>query len=584
MLKSKNFRMKSVFFCGMFLTVGVCFGGGSANAYYENGEWKSFISESPEIVSWPLTKAYPGIEYNIRLGVIGGKFPYNFLLLESPQGMIIDEKRGEISWTPDASSEGESFTVKIEVKDSLNQIVFQEFVLEVTKQGFYFVSPSGSDSTGDGSFSNPFRSIGYAIKQGGLNDVLYARGGEYIGAISIESGNINKWIAYPREKPVVDVELSVISPRNSFGLVDGFEIKNIRRWGFSFNGASDYIFRRNHMHHLYDNSIAENPSFIFFWGGNQENHKRYIIQDNIFHDLFDRGSGINGDTTANYHGSSIIMYGVSSALIEDNIIFNIDGPGIHDKDSSYKNTFRGNYVYNTHTDGITISNQSFSRNIEILHNIIGKNTGGGIRVGGQPQVFSDIDIHQNTILGHFQQNSGTLLASEVAKHSLHFYNNIIYYPLGSAGYYPYRGHKDPNLVYKDHNLIFYEQSHIEGLPWSDRFTKAQWLALGFDVKSVFVNPQFVDLENDDFSLSESSPACGAGIDGADIGAIPCFDIEQLPGDINGDGTVNIFDYNIFLQHFGVVEDCQNSADLNGDCAVNIFDYNILLQNFGRTPR
>jgi hypothetical protein len=58
--------------------------------------------------------------------------------------------------------------------------------------------------------------------------------------------------------------------------------------------------------------------------------------------------------------------------------------------------------------------------------------------------------------------------------------------------------------------------------------------------------------------------------------------DPIPGDINGDGIVNIFDYNIFLQHFGVTNDCQNVADLNGDCAVNIFDYNILLTNFGRT--
>jgi hypothetical protein len=56
----------------------------------------------------------------------------------------------------------------------------------------------------------------------------------------------------------------------------------------------------------------------------------------------------------------------------------------------------------------------------------------------------------------------------------------------------------------------------------------------------------------------------------------------LPGDLNFDGVVNIFDYNIFLQHFGVTEDCQNVADLNGDCNVNIFDYNVLLQNFGKT--
>jgi hypothetical protein len=67
-----------------------------------------------------------------------------------------------------------------------------------------------------------------------------------------------------------------------------------------------------------------------------------------------------------------------------------------------------------------------------------------------------------------------------------------------------------------------------------------------------------------------------------IGPIDWGESSAIPGDINKDGVVNIFDYNIFLQHFGVVEDCQNSADLNGDCAVNIFDYNILLQNFGRT--
>jgi hypothetical protein len=59
-------------------------------------------------------------------------------------------------------------------------------------------------------------------------------------------------------------------------------------------------------------------------------------------------------------------------------------------------------------------------------------------------------------------------------------------------------------------------------------------------------------------------------------------ISPIPGDINKDGIVNIFDYNILLQNFGATNDCQNSADLNGDCAVNIFDYNILLQNFGRT--
>jgi hypothetical protein len=101
---------------------------------------------------------------------------------------------------------------------------------------------------------------------------------------------------------------------------------------------------------------------------------------------------------------------------------------------------------------------------------------------------------------------------------------------------------------------------------------------------------FVDYNGSNYRLSASSPYKNAGTDGKDIGA----DIDAIEaaiggisvpvyilGDLNSDGVVNIFDYNIFLQNFGS-QTCGNTADLNGDCKVNIFDYNILLENFGRT--
>jgi len=53
-------------------------------------------------------------------------------------------------------------------------------------------------------------------------------------------------------------------------------------------------------------------------------------------------------------------------------------------------------------------------------------------------------------------------------------------------------------------------------------------------------------------------------------------------DFNADSTVNIFDYNLLLMHFGATVNCGNPADANGDCAVNIFDYNVLLGEFGRS--
>lgn len=54
----------------------------------------------------------------------------------------------------------------------------------------------------------------------------------------------------------------------------------------------------------------------------------------------------------------------------------------------------------------------------------------------------------------------------------------------------------------------------------------------------------------------------------------------IPGDLNRDGTVNIYDYGIFHENYGKTG-CGNPADINGDCVVNYLDYGILHQNYGR---
>jgi hypothetical protein len=55
----------------------------------------------------------------------------------------------------------------------------------------------------------------------------------------------------------------------------------------------------------------------------------------------------------------------------------------------------------------------------------------------------------------------------------------------------------------------------------------------------------------------------------------------LRGDINEDAIVDIRDYGLWRQAFGV-NTCGNLADLNGDCVVDIQDYGIWRQNFGHT--
>jgi len=52
----------------------------------------------------------------------------------------------------------------------------------------------------------------------------------------------------------------------------------------------------------------------------------------------------------------------------------------------------------------------------------------------------------------------------------------------------------------------------------------------------------------------------------------------LMGDLDHDGDVDIFDYNLLVQHFNTTNCTYN---LTGSCLVDIFDYNLLIQNFSQ---
>jgi surface antigen len=56
---------------------------------------------------------------------------------------------------------------------------------------------------------------------------------------------------------------------------------------------------------------------------------------------------------------------------------------------------------------------------------------------------------------------------------------------------------------------------------------------------------------------------------------------HIPGDLNNDGIVDLYDYNILHANYGQT-DCGNPADINGDCIVDAYDYNILHANYGKT--
>jgi hypothetical protein len=54
----------------------------------------------------------------------------------------------------------------------------------------------------------------------------------------------------------------------------------------------------------------------------------------------------------------------------------------------------------------------------------------------------------------------------------------------------------------------------------------------------------------------------------------------IPGDLNGDGMVNVTDLLILFDNWGACDDCEDCpADLDGDCVVNVSDLLILFDNW-----
>jgi len=402
----------------------------------------------PEFISRPLEKAYPGLEYNIRPAVRGGTYPYTFSLAKSPEGMKIDPARGTITWTA-PKAEG-VHDVAIAVTDAAGRKAGQAFTVKVTRAGFYFASPEGDDAA-PGTIEKPWKTVertaippeGFTYPAGA---VVVFRGGEYKidrpstkpGASKLSGNGVpitdrspKYWLAYPGEKPVIDLGWSgekqkaahaeqVASGKlpggrkkptthrgygHRFGLaggsdyfyMDGFEIKNACYYMFvMWHGRNTVHFRRCEMHHLWCD-WAENPGFIFTFAGSRRGgktwgvrakvtaYKNFVIQDNHFHDRFMVGS----------HGAAFTWYTVHDALIEDNLFERVGRGGndacIQDKDNGLGNTYRGNVVRG---DWHIIS-QGSSDEIEICHNYIE----GTLKISGHAGWCRNVWVHHNSVKG-----------------------------------------------------------------------------------------------------------------------------------------------------------------------------------------
>jgi hypothetical protein len=457
----------------------------------------------PRFISRPLGKAYPGLEYSMRPAIKGGEYPYAFALAKAPVGMKIDAHTGAITWMAPAA-EG-IHDVEISLKDSGGRGASQPFKLAVTTSGFYFLSPLGDDAA-EGSLQKPWKTVmraakppeGFSYPPGA---VVILRGGEYKVQVPAAPGKTNEnvlaldarspkyWLAYPGEKPVIDLGFSAEKQKaahqqqaasgrleagkepstqgyghrialvggSDYLYMDGLEVKNACYYMFvMWDGRNTINFRRMDLHDLWSD-WAENPSFVFTFAGDRKGdfnawgvrpacsyYRDFVIQDCHMHDRFyirERGS----------HGGAMVFYTVRDAVVEDNVIENIQrGECFCDKDNGYGNTYRGNVLRGQ----CSLLGQWNNDETEICDNYIE----GELRVGLQPGWLRNIWIHHNAVRGTISLMGGGTSVPEkldeksgdfakattadsakairdfpAARRLVHFYRNIISAPASAVG-------------------------------------------------------------------------------------------------------------------------------------------------------
>ncbi|MBN1673197.1 MAG: right-handed parallel beta-helix repeat-containing protein [Kiritimatiellae bacterium] len=470
-----------------------------------------------EVLTWNLTKAYPGALYEHRLGVKGGAYPYRFTLLEGPTGMNVDPRTGVLRWNaPASASTGNPVQVRITDQDSA--ALTHAFTIDVSTAGFYFVSPSGSDSNA-GTFAKPWQTVDKARTSAG-DGIVYVRAGTYTtSTLTMKAGDAHKWLAWPGEKVVIDRAGGIIGLHCSNTIIQGIEFRNGGAKMFWLGGLVRNVIWRKCVMRGIGSTGWDNPCFIFPEDGDYRpiegrvQYDRLVVQECTFHDL----------TNPNAHGGSMVCYNVKNLLFEDNDVYDIDGTAISDKDDGYGNTIRNNRLHDC-AKGIGMYSQYTQGNVEVCYNLV-YGCATAVTIGAQPGYIRDVYLHHNTLVGG--NVTFGVITDGAACTTIRLFNNIFSYDLNLVysivpvrnpdGSYRYpTWFSSPGRVTVDNNLLWTTGAYVAGHSWGlANKSLAAWQAAGFDKQSVLADPGL----SAEYSLPKTSPYYGVyGRDMPDGGA------------------------------------------------------------------
>jgi hypothetical protein len=408
-------------------------------------------------------KAYPGLEYNVRMGVIGGKYPFTYALTTAPSGMSIDSFTGEITW-PAPSESGTPYDVTAIVTDTENTTETISWTVSVTTAGFYFVDAVNGTTRAQGStgtINDPWKLTDDVFRGAPLGSMVYWRAGNYYMDTDIDDNgddgmrvviysnqHSGVWMGYPGDtKPIFNQDVAHFWFYLGGALyLDGFHFKsdgNARAMGINISSAkNNVVIRRNKFSGITGGTTGGNNALVFFRA--QGTGTRMAIQDNEFGGV-DKGYGI-------------LNYRTTGVLVENNyfhdigaVAGNANSHALGMKVRSNRWDVRSNLFRNN--GGFSIweyykyEGLDLSGNNEHSYNVI---EAGGGRLGINTRhdgIGDPVYVHRNTILDEASQGR-----VEVTNGPFYWYNNVIVNDSVDPGHISLNNISAPERLIIENNL------------------------------------------------------------------------------------------------------------------------------------
>lgn len=385
-------------------------------------------------------KAYPGLEYKVPIGVLGGAYPFTYELMTAPNGMIIDSKSGVITWQNPTQS-GSPHQVSVRVTDYEQNTVTISWPITVTTSGFVFLDSVNGSHTATGTINDPLRNmvdIGGStyddIRDGRYNDYfIYFRNGTYDPAgylnnsgqqIQLEwrgSYKPNVWLEYPGETVIIDHDrtasgafLDMIDSDNNDIYIHGIRFQDMLNHAIRMLGNRQVFFECE-FENLGPGQDGANSSFLMFSTSGGTGGQDYPFIKNC------RFNNLNT-------GAFIKLYSTWKILIEGNTFSNGSGSPLEGVASKAYNTrvdIRAN-IFDNIREHVIAGNWNTDSGLEIRFNNV-KNANNnysssihGALTANYHDTAGVAFIHHNTFDGTVTVKWGT-----TGDGPFHFYNNVI---------------------------------------------------------------------------------------------------------------------------------------------------------------